>query len=61
MSLKNLLKDLPRKYIIQCNRNIAVNRRFIKYADRVNQVLKLRNGKEVKIGGKMKKGFFEEL
>lgn len=61
VSLKNLLKDLPRKYFIQCSRNVVVNRRFIKYTDKVNQVVQLRNGKTVKIGGKMKKGFFEEL
>lgn len=60
-SLKNLIKDLPRKYFIQCSRNVVVNRMFIAYADKVNQLVKLRNGKLVKIGGKMKKGFFEEL
>ena len=61
MSLKNLMKDLPRKYFIQCSRNVVVNRRFILYADKVNQMVKLRNGKVVKIGGRMKKGFFEDL
>lgn len=60
-SLKHLMEDLPRKYFIKCSRNAAVNRRFIEYADRVNQLVKLRNGKRVKIGGKMKKGFFDEL
>ena len=61
ISLKNLMKDLPRKHFIQCSRNVVVNRRFIKYADKANQMVKLRNGKEFKIGGRMKKGFFEEL
>ncbi|MDE7206409.1 MAG: LytTR family DNA-binding domain-containing protein [Lachnospiraceae bacterium] len=61
MSLKNLMKDLPRKYFIQCSRNTVVNRRFIEYADKANQIVKLRNGKRIKIGGRMKKGFFEEL
>ena len=61
ISLKSVMKNLPRKYFIQCSRNVAVNRRFIEYADKVNQMVKLRNGKVVKIGGKMKKGFFEEL
>lgn len=61
MSLKSLMKDLPRKLFIQCSRNVVVNRRFIEYVDKVNQIVKLRNGKLVKIGGRMKKGFFEEL
>ncbi len=61
ISLKYLMKDLPRKHFIQCSRNVVVNRRFIEYADKVNQVVKLRNGKVIKIGGRMKKGFFEEL
>jgi len=61
MSLKQLIAELPRKYFIQCSRNVVVNRTFIEYADKANQLVKLRNGKMVKIGGKMKKGFFEEL
>ena len=61
VSLKNLMKDLPRKHFIQCSRTVAVNRRFIEHADKTNLVVKLRNGVEVKIGGRMKKGFFEEL
>lgn len=60
-SLKNLMADLPRKYFIQCSRNVVVNRRFIEYVDKVNRFVKLRNGKVVKIGGRMKKGFFDEL
>lgn len=61
VSLKNFMKDLPRRHFIQCSRNVVVNRRFIEYVDKVNQMVKLRNGKVVKIGGRMKKGFFEEL
>lgn len=60
-SLKQFWDELPRKYFIRCNRNAVVNRQFIEYVDKVNQVVKLRNGKVVKIGGKMKKGFFDEL
>ena len=60
-SLKNLMKDLPRKHFVQCSRNTVVNRRFIEYVDKVNLMVKLRNGKVVRIGGRMKKGFFEEL
>ncbi len=60
-SLKQLMEDLPRKYFIQCSRNVVVNRMFIEYADKANQLIKLRNGKIVKIGGKMKKGVFDEL
>lgn len=60
-SLKNLMADLPRKYFIQCSRNVVVNRQFIEYVDKANLLVKLRNGKVVKIGGRMKKGFFEEL
>lgn len=60
-SLKNLMADLPRKYFIQCSRNIVVNRQFIEYVDKANLLVKLRNGKVVKIGGRMKKGFFDEL
>ena len=60
-SLKNLMKDLPRKYFIQCSRNVVINRLFIEYVDKVNRFIKLRNGELIKIGGKMKKGFLEEL
>lgn len=60
-SLRNLMEALPRKHFIQCSRNVIVNRRFITYADKVNQLVKLKNGKSVKIGGKRKKGFFDEL
>lgn len=60
-SLKNLMRDLPRRHFIRCSRSVVVNRRFIEYADKANQLVKLRNGKVVKIGGRMKKGFFEEL
>lgn len=61
MSLKQIIAELPRKLFIQCSRNVVINRTFIEYADKANQLVKLRNGKIVKIGGKMKKGFFEEL
>lgn len=61
MSLKQLMEELPRKYFIQCCRNVVVNRLFIEYADKANQLVRLKNGKMVKIGGKMKKGFFDEL
>lgn len=61
MSLKQILEELPRKYFIQCNRNVVINRLFIDYADKANQLVKLKNGKMVKIGGKRKKGFFDEL
>lgn len=60
-SLKQFLDELPRKHFIQCNRNVAVNRQFIEYVDKANLLVKLRNGKVVKIGGRMKKGFFDEL
>lgn len=61
MSLKQIIAELPRKLFIQCSRNAVVNRMFIEYVDKANQIVKLRNGGTVKIGGKMKKGFFEEL
>lgn len=38
-----------------------INRLFIEYVDKVNRFIKLRNGELIKIGGKMKKGFLEEL
>lgn len=59
--LKDFMTDLPRKHFIQCSRNVVVNRRFIEYVDKANRFVKLRNGKVVKIGGRMKKGFFDEL
>lgn len=61
MSLKRLITELPRRLFIQCSRNVVVNRMFIEYVDKANQIVKLRNGDMVKIGGKRKKGFLDEL
>lgn len=61
ISLKQLMEELPRKHFIQCSRNVVVNRSFIEYVDKVNRFVKLRNGKLVKIGGKMKKEFLGGL
>ena len=61
LSLKQIMAELPRKYFIQCNRNVVLNRMFIEYVDKANLFVKLKNGKMVKIGGKMKKGFLDEL
>lgn len=58
---RQLLKDLPRKYFIQCSRNAILNRKYIEYIDKANQIVKVRKGGQVNIGGKMRKRFFEEL
>lgn len=58
---RQLLKDLPRKYFIQCSRNVILNRKYIEYIDKTNQIVKIRNDGQVNIGGKMRKKFFEEL
>lgn len=58
---RQLLKDLPRKYFIQCSRNVILNRMHIEYIDKANQIVQMRKDKQVGIGGKMKKRFFEDL
>lgn len=58
---RTFMKDLPRKYFVQCNRNISLNRKYIEHVDKANLFVKIRGDRQVKIGGKMKKSFFDDL
>lgn len=58
---RQLLQNLPRKYFIQCSRNVILNRKHIEYVDKANQFVKIRNDEQIEIGSRMKKRFLEEL
>lgn len=60
-SNRQFIRDLPRRYFVQCNRNVILNKKYIEYVDKPNLYVKIRKDKQIKIGGKMKKRFFEEL
>ncbi len=60
-TVKDMLKELPREYFIQCNRGALVNRKYIDVVDRMNNYVQMRSGKQLEIGCKIGKKFYEEL
>lgn len=60
-TVRDMLKELPREYFLQCNRGALVNRKYIEAVDRMNHYVRMRNGKQLEIGCKLGKSFYEEL